>query len=141
MERMTEAEWRRFIDEHTSPAIATVVRTDGRPHASPIWIYPTEDEIVMTMFHESVKVKALARDRRMTLVVQDDRPPYRFAMIEGRVVLTDDRDAVREWAGRLGGRYMGADRAEEFAERNGVPGELLGRMSIERVHAFKNVTD
>jgi hypothetical protein len=30
---------------------------------------------------------------------------------------------------------MGEDRAEEFAARNGVPGELLVRLRIERVDA------
>jgi PPOX class probable F420-dependent enzyme len=142
MERMTEAEWRRFLDEHRSPAIASVTRPDGRPHASPIWIYPTGDEIVMTMFHTSVKANALANDPRMTLVVQDEVPPYRYAIVEGRVTgFDDDPGTVQYWAGRLGGRYMGEDRTEEFARRNGVPGEQVARFVIDHVRADKNITD
>ena len=36
---------------------------------------------------------------------------------------------------------MGADRAEEFAARNGVPGELLVRLHIAKVIAFADVSD
>ena len=36
---------------------------------------------------------------------------------------------------------MGDDRAEEFGRRNGVPGELLVRMRIEKVLAFAAVAD
>ena len=42
-------------------------------------------------------------------------------------------DEVRHWATRIGGRYMGLDRAEEYGARNGVPGELLVRLRPQRV--------
>ncbi|TVR73415.1 MAG: PPOX class F420-dependent oxidoreductase [Sphaerobacteraceae bacterium] len=142
MEKMTEIEWRQFLEEHRSPAIAAVTRPDGRPHASPLWIYPTGDEIIMTMFHTAVRTRALMIDPRMTLVVQDDAPPYRYVVIEGRVSgFEKDLDTVRYWAGKLGGRYMGEDRTEEFAERNGIPGEWLTRFVINHVRADKNITD
>ena len=39
----------------------------------------------------------------------------------------------------VGGRYMGADRAQEFGARNGVPGELLVRLRAEMVVAMRDV--
>lgn len=48
---------------------------------------------------------------------------------------------MRHWAARIGARYMGEDRAEEFGERNAVPGELLVRVSIEKVIAESGVAD
>jgi hypothetical protein len=36
---------------------------------------------------------------------------------------------------------MGEDRAEEFGARNGVPGELLVRVTIGKVLAEKGVAD
>ena len=36
---------------------------------------------------------------------------------------------------------MGADRAEEFGRRNGVPGELLCRLRPETVVAQADVAD
>jgi PPOX class probable F420-dependent enzyme len=142
MEHMTDTEWREFLEEHRSPAIAAVTHPDGRPHASPIWIYLDGDEIVFTTYHTSVKATSLAENPSMTLVIQDDRPPYRYVVIEGRFTgFDDDPDRLYHWAGKLGGRYMGEDRAEEFARRNGVSGEIVGRMTIERIVAHKNITD
>ena len=48
---------------------------------------------------------------------------------------------MRTWAARIGGRYMGDDRAEEFGRRNGVPGELLVRLRPTRVIAQRGVAD
>jgi hypothetical protein len=36
---------------------------------------------------------------------------------------------------------MGEDRAEEFGTRNGVPGELLVRVRIEKVLAYSAVAE
>jgi hypothetical protein len=44
------------------------------------------------------------------------------------VTISEDLDELRHWATIIGGRYMGADRAEEYGARNGVAGELLVRL-------------
>ena len=50
------------------------------------------------------------------------------------------RDAqVRTRATAIGRRYMGADRAEEFGARNGVPGELLVRLRPDKVIAVRDL--
>ena len=36
---------------------------------------------------------------------------------------------------------MGADRAEEYGERNGVPGELLVRLAPEKVVSAADLAD
>ncbi|KUO19619.1 hypothetical protein AQJ91_18975 [Streptomyces dysideae] len=37
--------------------------------------------------------------------------------------------------------YMGEERAQEFGARNGVLGELLVRVTIDRILADRNVVD
>lgn len=59
----------------------------------------------------------------------------------GAVELIDEIDLVRTWTARLGGRYMGADRADEYAARNGVPGELLVKLSPTKVISAVDVAD
>jgi hypothetical protein len=54
-------------------------------------------------------------------------------LIDGVVELSDDLDDLRAWATRIGGRYMGEERAEEYGARNGVAGELVVRLRPERV--------
>ena len=49
-------------------------------------------------------------------------------------------DELRRWATRIGARYMGADRAEEFGKRNGAPGELVVRLRPTKIVADLDVT-
>jgi hypothetical protein len=61
--------------------------------------------------------------------------PNSFVVIEGIAELSEDPAELLRWSTAIGGRYMGADRAEEFGARNAVPGELLVRIRPTRVIA------
>ncbi|MBD3142967.1 PPOX class F420-dependent oxidoreductase [Microbispora bryophytorum] len=139
MGRMTEAEWREFAMGGTRTGKLAVTRADGRPHVTPIWFALDGDDVVFTTHESGVKAKALRRDPRATLCVDDQTPPYSYVMIEGEATLSDDLAEVRHWATVLGGRYMGEDRAEEYGRRNGGPGEFLVRLHAGKVVAFKDV--
>jgi PPOX class probable F420-dependent enzyme len=132
---MESAELHEFLTRApATTGILATVREDGRPHAAPIWYVVDDDgSILFNTGADSVKGRNLRSSGRAALCVDDPRPPFAFATIEGRVDLIDDVAEVRAAAGRIGGRYMGADRAEEFAARNGVPGELLVRLHPDRV--------
>ena len=90
---------------------------------------------------DTVKGRALRRDPRATVCVDDEAPPFAYVMVEGTVTLSDDLDEMLGWATRIGGRYMGADRAEAFGRRNAVPGELLVRLAPTRVIAQAGIAD
>ena len=76
---------------------------------------------------------ASARDPRAVICVDDDRPPYSFVQVQGTVSISEDPADLLDIATRAGGRYMGADRAEEYGRRNGVPGELVVRLRPTKV--------
>jgi PPOX class probable F420-dependent enzyme len=139
---MTDDEWRAFLRRPVRPATLATVRRDGRPHVAPIWYdLDADGTIVFTTGADTVKGRNLRGDGRVMLCVQDDQPPFSFVTVEGRAELSDDPEPLREWAIRIGGRYMGDDRAEEFGSRNAVPGELLVRVAPTHVVAFKDVAD
>lgn len=112
------------------------VRSDGRPHVAPIWFVLDGDDVIFNTADTSVKGKNLARDKRVSISVDDQAPPYAFAIIEGTAELSTDSDEVIRWATAIGRRYMGDDRAGEFGRRNGVPGEWLVRVRPDKVIAF-----
>ena len=124
------------------PATLATVRRDGTPHVAPVW-YAVDDDgtILFNTGAETVKGRAIRRTGRVALCVQDDRAPFSFVTVEGDATWTDDLAEVAPWAARIGGRYMGADRAEEFGARNGVPGELLVRVTPTRVVAARDVAE
>ncbi|WP_371749485.1 PPOX class F420-dependent oxidoreductase [Streptomyces sp. NBC_01283] len=140
-QKMTEDQWRAFLSQGTRTGKLSTVRADGSPHIAPIWFLLDGDELVFNTGAETVKGRNLARDGRVALCVDDDKPPFAFVVLQGQARLSDDLDEVRHWAGRLGARYMGEGRAEEFGERNGVPGELLVRVKIDKVIALGSVAD
>ena len=139
-QRMDPAQIKAFLRNPVRAAVLATTRPDGRSHATPIWFDFDGKDLVFNTGVDSVKGRNLAADPRLTLCVQDDQPPFSFAVVEGRAELVDDIDQVRRWAGRIGGRYMGADRAEEFGARNGVPGELLVRVRIEKMTGAADVS-
>jgi PPOX class probable F420-dependent enzyme len=139
MVKMSTQEWRRFVLEKPRPAVAAVTRADGSSHATPVWIDLDDDQIVFTTWRDSIKGRALVRDPRIALVIQDETPPFSFVVISGVATISENLDELRIWAGRLGARYMGAHQADVFAARNGVPGELLIRVKPQRVRAERDV--
>jgi hypothetical protein len=75
------------------------------------------------------------------VVVQDPAPPYDYVSVEGNAELLDDLPACRAISTRLGAKYMGEDRAEEFGKRNGVEGELVVRIRPTKVFGEAGVTE
>lgn len=138
---MTDEQWPLFLVEAPRPAVLSTVRADGRPHAVPIWIDVDDGAIWFTTGADTVKGRNLARTGQATICVQDDRPPFSFVVVEGTAELIDDLELVRRWATRLGGRYMGADRADEYGARNGVPGELVVKLTPVKVVSAADVAD
>ena len=83
-------ECKQFILAKARPAVAAVVRADGRPHATPVWIALDGDRILFTTWHTSLKGKALLRDPRVALSIDDDEPPFSYVVIEGTATLSDN---------------------------------------------------
>lgn len=138
---MTDQERDAFLREPVRPGVLATTRADGRAHVAPVWYDLDGDSIVFNTGAATVKGRNLARDGRVTMCVQDDQPPFSFVTVEGVAELIDDLAEVSRWAARLGARYMGADRGEEYARRNGVPGELLVRFRIERSVSALDLAD
>ncbi|MFC0042626.1 PPOX class F420-dependent oxidoreductase [Actinomadura rayongensis] len=141
MENMSEPEWRAFVSEGTRTAKVAVTRKDGAPHVTPVWFVLDGDDLVFNTGAETVKGRALARDPRVALCVEDDTPPYSFVTIHGEAELSDDVDAMLPLSIRIGARYMGEERGEQFGRRNAVPGELLVRVRVRDVVAQRDLAD
>ena len=140
-QRMTEVEYNTFLRDRARTATLATVRADGRPHAAPIWFDLDADTLVFTTGEDTVKGRNMRRDPRVSLCIDEEEPPFHFIIIEGTVELTAEHSELLHWAIRIGGRYMGAERADEYGKRNAVPGELLVRVSPEKILAFKNIAD
>lgn len=139
MRTMSEQEWRAFVSEGTRTGRAGVTRADGSPHVTPIWLLLDGADVVFTTSSASVKGRVLRRDPRLSICIDEDRPPYQYVMITAEARFVEDSDELLRWATALGGRYTGADRAEEYGRRNAVPDEFLVRARITKVIAYSDI--
>lgn len=139
MRRMTAPEIRAFLTQGTRTAKLATVRADGRPHVAPVWFVLDGEDVIFTTWHTTVKAANLRREPRVALAVDDETPPFAYVLVEGTATISDDLAELRAWATRIGARYMGAEQAEAFGARNGVPGELLVRVTPVRVTAEADI--
>jgi PPOX class probable F420-dependent enzyme len=159
---MTPDETRSFLLEGTRTGKLATTRADGRPHVTPVWftvdVPPVAvtssgsaatvdeaaiaaDDLVLTTDETSLKAKGIRRDPRVAMCVDDQQPPFAYVLVEGTATLSDDLDELRRVATAVGGRYMGADRADEFGARNAVPGELVVRITPTHIVARADIAD
>ena len=125
----------QFLSAGTRTGMLGYVASDGRPLVAPVWFLVEDGRLVFNTGRETSKGRALARDSRVVLCVDDPHPPYSFVQVQGVATVSEDPRELLDTATRIGARYMGADRAEQFGRRNAVPGEL-----VVRVHPTKVIT-
>jgi PPOX class probable F420-dependent enzyme len=141
---MISPEERAFLTHGTRTGKLGFVAADGRPLVAPVWfvLEGTDDapELVFNTGKETAKGRAVARDPRLVLCVDLERPPYGFVQVQGEATVSEDPDELLRTATAIAARYVGADRAEEFGRRNGVPGELVVRLRATKVVAQLDMT-
>jgi PPOX class probable F420-dependent enzyme len=122
-----------FLSEGTRTGMLGYLASDGRPLVAPVWFVVDGGDLAFNTGKNTAKGRALVRDPRVVMCVDDPRPPYSFVQVQGVASISEEPNDVLAIAIRTGGRYMGADRAEEFGRRNGVPGELVVRVRPTKV--------
>jgi PPOX class probable F420-dependent enzyme len=126
-----------FLREGARTAKVAVVRRDGSPLVTPVWFLCDDDGLVVFETEaESVKGRALRRDPRISVCVEDDRAPFAFVRIDGIAELDDSEDGLLDWTTRLAARYVGDEKAAENGRRNAGPGHLLVRVRPTKVVAL-----
>jgi PPOX class probable F420-dependent enzyme len=130
----------RFLSE-TRIATLSYVRADGRPNQTPIWYDYTHGQMRFVATTGSAKHRALQRDPHVSVIVQDDRPPYRAVIIDGTIELIDlGTDSTLSQ--RMAVKYFGESGAVEYERLSRAQrqrdGETLLRLVPIEVKGFDN---
>ena len=131
------------------------VKKDGSSHIVPIWFVldgsnkngngDRKDgdiigDIIFTTNESSVKARNIERDNRVSICVDDQRPPFSFVIVYGTAKIHHYRqNQLFRFATRIARRYMGKDNAEDYGRRNSAEGEVLVRIKAKRIIAEKDV--
>jgi PPOX class probable F420-dependent enzyme len=130
-----------FLSAGTRTGMLGYVAGDGRPLVAPVWFVVDDGQLVFNTGRDTSKGRALMRDSRVVICVDDPHPPYSFVQVQGVAAVSEGPQEALDFATRTGARYMGADRADEFGRRNAVPGELTVRVRPTKVIAGFDISD
>lgn len=108
---MTDRDLERFLTTPRSASLA-YTRRDGSPFVVPVWFQWRDGEVRIGTGAADPKVRAIRRSPRVTVLVHDDRAPYRVAILEGDASIevlgpadADPTDGIAiDYLGRAGGK-------------------------------------
>lgn len=80
------------------PARLAYVSTDGTPRVVPIWFHWNGREIVMATPPKAPKLKALAKNPKVALTIDDNTFPHKVLLIRGTARLEPVAGVVPEYA-------------------------------------------
>ena len=144
---MSKDEITRFLSQGTLTAKISTVNKDGTCHTVPVWFVldgEEEEDIIFATSSESVKVKHIRRDNRVTICVDDQKPMYSFVIVYGNATITpynDNPDEQLRWSTKIAERYMGKENAERYGKRNAGEGELLVRVKPTKIIAQRDIAE
>jgi PPOX class probable F420-dependent enzyme len=123
---MTDRYLARFLAEPRSASLA-YTRRDGSPFVVPVWFQWRDGEVRIGTGATDPKVAAIRRTPRVTVLVHDDRAPYRVVIIDGVATVevldradSDPTDGIEvEYLGRIGGQVYKQQMAANGAFDNG----------------------
>ena len=140
MASTTDPEVNKFLTEGTRTGKIAYTNAAGRVLVAPIWFIVEDGDLIFNPGAATVKGKFLARERQVTICVDLEEPPYAFVQVQGDAELSDDPSELLRTATAIAARYVGPDRASEYGQRNGVPGELVVRVRPTKVVTVFNVS-
>jgi len=93
------------------PARLAYIATDGTPRVVPVWFHWNGREIVMASPPKAPKLKALAKNPRVSLTIDDNTFPHKVLLIRGSARLEPVEGIVPEYEAAAA-RYFDAELAK-----------------------------
>jgi PPOX class probable F420-dependent enzyme len=147
MAEMSKAEIRRFLMQGTLTGKLATIKVGGSSHVVPIWFVLDNKkskgnvgDIIFTTGSESIKAKNIYRDKRVSICIDDQTPPFSFVTIFGTAKIAPYRTKeVLEWATKIAKRYMGKSNANVYGRQNSGEGAVLVRIKPTKILAEKDI--
>ncbi len=111
------------------PARLAYVWADGSPRVIPIWFHWNGKEIVMATPAKAPKLKALAKNPRVSLTIDDNVFPHKVLLVRGTARLEPVDGVVPEYA-LAAERYFGPEQGKAWAAQMGKMVQSMVRVTI-----------
>jgi len=97
------------------PARLAYVWPDGTPRVIPIWFHWNGREIVMATPPKAPKLKALARNPKVSLTIDDNTFPHKVLLIRGTARL-EPLDGIAPEYATAAERYFGPEQGQAWVK-------------------------
>ena len=97
----------------TIPARLAYVWTDGTPRVIPIWFHWNGREFVMATPPKAPKLKALAKNPKVSFTIDDNTFPHKVLLIRGTARMESVDGIVPEYA-MAAERYFGPEQGQAW---------------------------
>ena len=105
------------------PARFAYIWTDGSPRVVPIWFHWNGREIILATPPKAPKLKALAKNPKVSLTIDDNTFPHKVLLVRGTARLEPVTGVVPEYAAAAE-RYFGPEQGKAWVNQLGtmIPG-------------------
>jgi PPOX class probable F420-dependent enzyme len=132
--RLSRAARKRMLDGRHVAVLITIAE-DGRPAPAPIWYRHRDGLLYFRTDAASAKVRNIRRDPRVSVCIQDERPPYRALVVHGTAEL---RPGEARLAAEIPRHYLGLVGAMGFerSARAAIEGEAEDIVIVVRPERY-----
>jgi len=115
--------------QSTIPARLAYVWTDGTPRVVPIWFHWNEREFVLSSPPRAPKLKALAKNSKVALTIDDNTFPHKVLLVRGTARLQLVNGIVPEYE-LAAERYFGKERGKTWVTQLASMTQDMVRITI-----------
>lgn len=116
--------------QSTIPARLAYIGTDGAPRVVPIWHHWNGSEFVMGTPSKAPKLKALAKNPKVALTIDDNVFPHKVLLVRGTARLEPVNGVVPEYA-LAAERYFGREQGQAWVANLGKMIPSMVRVTIK----------
>lgn len=111
------------------PARLAYIASDGTPRVVPIWFHWTGKEFVLGTPPKAPKIKALRKNPKVALTIDDNTFPHKVLLVRGTANLQTVTGVVPEYA-LAANRYFGPTQGEAWVKQMGSMVPEMMRIAI-----------
>jgi PPOX class probable F420-dependent enzyme len=120
-------ELKSYLDDSKPFATVATVSADGRPHLTVVWVKRDGEDLLYSTTDERLQGRNIARDPRVTVMINPAENPYTYAEIRGTATITPDPEG--SLLDELSLKYTG----KGYREFNPNGGDDLAHRVIVRI--------
>jgi PPOX class probable F420-dependent enzyme len=111
------------------PARLAYVWMDGAPRVVPVWFHWTGREIVVATPPKAPKLKALAKNPKVSLTIDDNEFPHKVLLVRGTARMQEVDGIVPEYAAAAE-RYFGREQGQAWVKQMRTMVSSMVRITI-----------